>query len=251
MDNGLEMEIPDLKGEALAQAKLESMNMPRPEDSYNYPIVPGMDEWAALRSGEEMMDICQVPVDILKKMSTQAVIQSIWEHPLLFEILLRYQYQTDFDSFMSNNNAYEELKAREDAGICLLERYTLADPVIPYAEFHEPHVLELIISQTVFLSQLKDNEKKTIVQIAQKNDDLRQKAYPENSVRRTSWRVITWVLMGRTMANAGYVPFVQEVERNEDLQLFLDGSHYTYMMEIVGDSIPEIIIHHIENYTKN
>jgi hypothetical protein len=56
--------------------------------------------------------------------------------------------------------------------------------------------------------------------------------------------------MGRTMANAGYVPFVQEVEDKEALKSFLDGrNHYSYM-ENIDDPVPGIIIRHAENYTK-
>jgi hypothetical protein len=247
MDNSPEVSP---EGEALEQGKQEGMmNMPRPADTYSYPAVPGTDEWAAFKTGEEMMEACQIPVDMLKNMSTHGIIQSILEHPLLSGIVHRFQYRTDFDSFVSGNHAYEELKARKDAGTCLLERLTLVDPVIPDAEFDEPHVLEIILSQAVFLSRLNDSEKRTVVKTAFKNDDLRQKAYPENSLRRTYWRAVTWLLAGRTMANAGYAPFVEEMERNIALQIFLDGSnHYTYM-QTVDEPVPQMIIHHAVKYT--
>jgi hypothetical protein len=73
------------------KALLECMNMPRPADSYNYPVWLGMEEWAQFKTGQEMTDACQVPEDILKTMSTQAVIQVIWEYPFLTGLLHRFQ----------------------------------------------------------------------------------------------------------------------------------------------------------------
>ena len=108
---------------------LDCMRMPRPKDSYNYPVYPGMAEWANFKTGAEMHEACQVPDDILKTMSTQAVLQAIWEYPLLSGVIHRYQYQLDFNSFASTNNAYNELISRTDAGMDLLERLLVLDPV--------------------------------------------------------------------------------------------------------------------------
>jgi len=92
--------------EELILPQLQSMNMPRPTDSWNYPVYPGMDEWAKFESSQEMVDACQVPEKRLKKMSTQAVIQALWEYPFFTEPLHRYLYQKDFESLFLQNNAY-------------------------------------------------------------------------------------------------------------------------------------------------
>jgi hypothetical protein len=115
--------------EELIQARLDS-EMPRPDDSYNYPVYPGMPEWSEFKTTEEMVAAIQVPENILKKMSTQAVIQAIWEYPLWFDVLCRLQYQLDFDGEFSNNNAYKELIKRADAGTSLLERLNSINLVI-------------------------------------------------------------------------------------------------------------------------
>ncbi|MDR3226687.1 MAG: hypothetical protein LBT56_03340, partial [Prevotellaceae bacterium] len=123
----------EFKYEHLITAKLECMNMPRPSDSYNYPVYPGMPEWAEFETVEEMVEACQIPENTLKKMSTQAVIQAIWEYPFAFDVLQRYQYQFDFRMFLENN-AYNELTKRTDAGMALLERLTCINPLMPRAE---------------------------------------------------------------------------------------------------------------------
>ena len=65
----------------LHSERLAYMGMDRPADSYNYPAYPGMDEWATFKTSDEMTAIQQVPDCLLSKMSTQAVIQAIWELP--------------------------------------------------------------------------------------------------------------------------------------------------------------------------
>jgi hypothetical protein len=235
----------DVKGEFLyeeyVQAIMENMNMPRPVDSYDYPVYPGMKEWANFSTGEEMMEACQVPEPVLNKMSTQAVIQALLEHPLIFGavgVFHRYQYQMDFGSAIKNNNAFKALSMRPDAGSCLLERLKLADPLAPMAV----HPLELMMSQPVILLQFTESEKKTIVELTLNHHDLRQKE------KINDHQVVAWLLAGRILA-AGYTPFMEEAGRNESLRLFLDGETYVYMEEVYGD-IPQYIINYAEKFIK-
>ena len=90
---------------------LECMNMERPADSYNYPVYPGTEEWILLTSHLEKMEVYQVPVDVLKKMSTHAVIQAILEHFGFRDmVILRSdrRFQLGFDNYFSTNNAFLE-----------------------------------------------------------------------------------------------------------------------------------------------
>jgi len=245
-ENNKEEEVKELNNESdfnyesLIQSTLECMNMARPTDSYNYPAYPGMSAWADFKTSQEMFDACQVPEGILKNISTHAVIQAIWEYPFLFDVIHRNEYQYDFRS-MLKNNAHKELSKRVDAGKCLLERMRLADPLISYVE---PKVFELIISQTVFLSQLDDNEKKEVILLALKNDKLinepKQQKYD---------RAVTWLLTGRVMINANYAPFLKEVNDNEGLNLFFESILYDYFEDHCYD-FSVIINNHAKSYLK-
>ena len=239
-DNVLELGDNTFYYKELFKENLDYMNMPRPTDSYNYPIYPGMTEWANFATGQQMVDACQIPKNTLSKMSTQAIIQAIWEYPLLHEIFHRYQYQSDLVSLFSTNNAYVELTQRKDAGSALFERLTLVDPLTPAPRL-ESQLLELLISQTVFLSQLKNDEKRKIVEIAFYSDDIRQ-----NASMSLDHNIIAWLLIGRTMISTVYSPFVEVVNKSEQFKLFLNGNDgYTYMEQIIGD-IPQ----EITNYGK-
>ena len=243
---------------ALYQENLGYMNMPRPADSYNYPVYPSMKEWEAFTTSQEMVDACQVPKTTLSKMSTQAVVQAIWEYPFLPDVLLRYEYQSDFEAMFSENNAYMELVKRKDAGTALFERLTLVNPLTPLPRL-EAQVLEILISQTAFLSQLNDNDKKKIIEIAFANDDSRQSSPDSDSYNY--YRATTWLLIGRTMLAANYSPFAEAVKDNEQLKFFIEGwgseiggdsgkTGYVYMEPVYGD-IPQSIINFGKNYLNN
>ena len=230
--------------------------MPRPEDSFNYPVYPGTDEWASLMSGTERTAVCQVPECILRKMSTQAVIQAIWEMPLCGNsliVLLGY-FQNAIESDIRRYNSFEELTKREDAGPALLERLTVVDPLtfIP----HESSVLELLLSRDVFLSQLNESEMRRTVEISLINDDIRTAAWDAGT--RQYAQPATWILIGKTMFAAGYEPFMKAVNENEQLKDFIDGwmpdyydpnkrISYFYIESVYGN-IPQLIIDYSKDY---
>jgi len=203
----------------------------RPNDSYQYPVLPGMEEWGDLKSGQEMYDACQVPKDILENMSTQAIIQAILEHPQSFEIFVYSDcYQVYFERFWweFNNHAYVELTERKDAAPALLDRLILTYPltgIFSKPEF-ESQLLEILFSQTFFLSQLNDCEKKNVVEFALKNDDLR---HTDDDFAKDSdyglfiGKITASLLIGRTLIAAGYVPFVDAMDASEDLKGFIEG----------------------------
>jgi len=216
---------------ALFHKDIESMNMPRPEDSYNYPIYPGMDAWSNFSTGQQMAQACQVPSKIVKKQSTQALIQAIWEYPLLFDILHRGQYQMDFDAF-SNHNAYRELTNRKDAAQCLLERLDKLNPLISESRL-VARILELVISQPVFLSQLNSDKKKKLLEITLEKDRQRQE---DAQLANGLLRDVAGLLVGRVLVNVKYQPFTKEVNANNDLKLFLESEKgASYNIEQIFD----------------
>lgn len=74
----------------LIKDKLDCMNMPRPEGSFDYYLYPGMKEWSLFKYTSHMFTTSQIPESLLKDMSTQAVIQAIWEYPFFFLNYLLY-----------------------------------------------------------------------------------------------------------------------------------------------------------------
>jgi hypothetical protein len=216
--------------------------MARPADSYNYPVYPGMPEWEEFETVEEMIAACQIPENILNRMSTQAVIQAIWEYPFMLNVLHRYQYQADFDGTFSENNAYNTLTKRNDAGKLLLERLNAVNPLMPKAE-GEPKFLEILISQDVFLSQLNKTQKKAVIETTLANDELRQGS---NDFKDNQFRATVWLLTGKLLKNAEYAPFIEAMSNNEQLKSFIENTWYTYFSDY--GYIPQLIIDFANEY---
>ena len=248
--------------------RLAYMGMERPADSYNYQLYPGMEEWAKTR--EERLAANQVePECILRKMSTQAVIQAIWEMPQCGEFfwVTEGYWQRIIESQINRYNSFQELTKRKDAGAALLARLSLVDPITVHYLYTETQVLELLLSQPVFLSQLNESEKRKVVEITLSNDKKRQQAewwwgegdgyYNHSAVVSRSPALI---LMGKTMLAAGYRPLIEAVNKNEELRCFIDGfcnphipnsnTGYSYLSIYPNTdrNVPQIIIDYAKNY---
>lgn len=228
------------------------MNMQRPRGSYNYPVYPGTKKWTSFTTGQEMVDACQIPVKTLHKMSTQAVIQAIWEYPLLGDFFVFHggTYQSTFENMFSSNNAYMEFCKRADAGVNLLERYVLVDPLTPMPRLAS-QILEILISQPVFLAQLSKTERKTLVETAFIKDDLRQKNLEHNSSARFN-KHTTFLLISRVMVASNYIPYFNAVTSSEDLKAYNDGwDLYGFGFSYMGDYLDNhiaLIINFANNF---
>ena len=55
-----------------------------PDDykGYRYPIIPGTESWNALRNHQQMVDACQIPEDVISKMTTSELNETIIAYPL-------------------------------------------------------------------------------------------------------------------------------------------------------------------------
>ncbi len=90
---------------------------------YDYPIKPGSPEWKALCSTQQKVDCCQIPENILKRMTTEALVETVLNYPLLF---LYSCYDDHFfyaDIMEKDFNGYRELLNRKDINRELLKAY--------------------------------------------------------------------------------------------------------------------------------
>jgi hypothetical protein len=189
----------------------------RPDDSYNYPVRPCMNQWKEL-TGQQMKEVCQIPENTAKSMSTQALIQSCWEYPFFVDIAGMYRSDMKLgEDILSDFNGYIELKNRQDAGLLLKERYVLLDPLCERGIFYL-NCFELFFSQTVFLSQLSLSDKKEIVWAALEKDNIRQQYehFANSFLRR-----LMFLFLARTMENSEFEPFLTEISTNETLSDFI------------------------------
>lgn len=201
---------------------LDVMNMPRPEGSYKYPCLPGMPTWKELNDQEEMDRVCRVPEKILKKQSTQAVIQALWEHPF-FPVLIaassNSSIQRSLDRALEDWDIYLELIKRSDAASCLVERYGRMNLT---KGIHTLYVnsLQLILTQTVFLDQLSFEQKRLLAkEMIVRMEELGKLLELEENQKLFTLKSSSFCLV-RIMANSGYEPMLTWMKNDKSIQDF-------------------------------
>lgn len=197
---------------------IDCMNMPRPEGSYDYPVRPGSDKWKSFMSLEEKEKACQVPVKVLKKQSTQAVIQALWEYPMVINFMAWENKQKGFEFVFYPLNAYQELKKRPDAGRGLLDRYLLLEAI--HAYYPANYILETFLAQPEFLEQLTLEDKKEAVKRGLEICEIRFSDPEYADLYMTLYTIYFW---GRMMKSASYNPFTEILDSNTDWSTFFNN----------------------------
>ncbi|MBP3519670.1 MAG: hypothetical protein J6K31_15040 [Parabacteroides sp.] len=204
---------------------LEAMNMPRPVGSYNYPCLPGMLAWKDLKSSEEMKRVLRIPKKILKKQSTQAVIQALWElpdFPMYYYLSSSTYLQNIVEQFFFNDETYQELTKRSDAGACLAERYYRMNITKTRHAFYN-NSLQLLLSQHIFLDQLSSREKKQLAKEMMSRIEVIRKVLKAESEKPIMSELPIYFCLVRIMANSKYTPMLAWMEEDEDASNFENG----------------------------
>lgn len=91
---------------------------------YEYPILPGTQEWIDLGDVFARREACQIPEDILHNMTTDALFQTVLDYPFLSTI---YAFDTIEMGYKANKrqfNGLQELETRPDF-LDVLSQYCL------------------------------------------------------------------------------------------------------------------------------
>jgi hypothetical protein len=157
---------------------------------YEYPIVPGTPEWFEMKSFPEKIEACKIPEDKAKAMSTEALIETILNHPI-WTIYFAYDMSIVYNIYSEDIIvALQELEQRKDADELLLARYQ-ADQVAPMSldnatdeDGSKSEFLEILLAQPVFNDGLNETELESLDEEAAKKAEIRQtdgKAYVNES----------------------------------------------------------------------
>ena len=84
-------------------------------DPYQYPIVPGTEEWKKFDNNADMMEACLIPEEILKHMTTEALLETVLSYPLLSNMFRWETVQAGYEFMLRNFNGLQELMRRTDA----------------------------------------------------------------------------------------------------------------------------------------
>lgn len=160
-------------------ANTKCINIPVPEDRYQYPIVPGTDEWASAMKEKGVNGIVEdlrIPEDELARMSTGAVIWAYFDYPFISDWIYTNQPRKTAESYTETTPAGPEMMKRADMADYLFDYYMLFDPV-GCSLYDRPFIsenIELIISFPNVSKKFSVRQAKTLVKTALENIELRK-----------------------------------------------------------------------------
>jgi hypothetical protein len=202
----------------------------KPADTYNYPVKPGTPEWAKLTSHAQKFDTCLIPVQVLSDISTDGLIQSCLDFPLITDLFFYIGSDVIFPLkyYMMNFSGLKELGLRKDAGGKMLARYRNMSP--DCVEIYPTNAdkgdfcfrfsaYELILGDESILDDMTLTEKKALV-----TESL--KKYKEKRNIPVSFAYFNFssslYISAKVMVQENYSPFKEHVSSNDDLKIFLN-----------------------------
>ncbi len=205
---------------------------------YDYPVKLNTEKWQTFKSVEDMYEACQIPQDVLSKISTAGLIQSCLNYPASIVLLIHNTPQQGFDDWKQHFNGINELLKRSDGKEELLKLYAVYDTKAHTAlktDIEKGHyifiltMLESIIVQDEITNSLNTNQQKALLKIClQKYQEMEtDEVYGFNSITSTG-RIITKLaamLGDEALKTQIEIPLVQEFIRTgflSDRQPLLD-----------------------------
>jgi hypothetical protein len=94
---------------------------------YDFPVKPGTEKWAALRSSRQLDSVCVIPGTILSKLSDRALLITVLNYPRIVDFFFDTDLQGTFDFYSVHFNGLAELMKRSDLSHVLLGAYLNLD----------------------------------------------------------------------------------------------------------------------------
>lgn len=183
-------------------------------DSYKYPITPGTNEWNQLSSIDEAFQVCQLPEQTLKSISTKSLIDAIAHNPMFVgQYLLSSSCPIEtWNRLFSKLNCVQELFNRDASGEALIDYYKEIDFSCIKSnvwdsnnDFERLMGVEFLFTKQEILQQLNHQKKQELIQ-----------ALLSNYIQKTD-RLIVIIPMAWIMLNDNYQPMVEYYETNKQL----------------------------------
>jgi len=143
------------------------------QETWDYPVKPGMEKWNQLDTEQKRIDVLQVPEDVLATLPPEEAVRLCITLPAF---LIFYAFNTPQDGcdiLFSRYNIIRHILSRKDVGSRLIAAYKDANlsgfRTLPYSnEFWtvKLYYLELLLSQKEILQSLSADEKLELIKEA-------------------------------------------------------------------------------------
>ncbi len=97
-------------------------------NGYDYPIKPGTKEWKSIEIRADRVDACQIPKDILEKLSTDELLETCLNYPFIIDVFAYNDIQAGFLKLLSEFNGLQELINRQDFSLVVFKEYASMNP---------------------------------------------------------------------------------------------------------------------------
>ena len=141
------------------------------KEIWDYPIKPGTEQWEALASRKEVMEVCRIPQEVLETVSTKDLAEICMNYPLFSDYMFFNSERVGVWAMIKGFNGLDELSKRKDGAQELVKIYKtypfftqISDRtskdfrIIQY----KLSFLELILSDEIFIDQLDNDQLKEL-----------------------------------------------------------------------------------------
>ena len=134
---------------------------------FDYPVKPGTEEWKKLDLSSRRK-ACEIPENILKKLTTKQLVDIVLEYPYFMDIYAFNSIQVGFKTIYDRFNGLRELLERKDAGSELIEKYKTMNVIekgnsLQMFDFAN---IEVLLGQEKILNQLSLSDSNELFEIA-------------------------------------------------------------------------------------
>ncbi len=97
------------------------------DSPYEFTLTPKDEEWDNIKTKGEALSYCYIPDDILKDMTTAALVETVLEYPFITDYFSYNSYLEAARVFEREFNGFKELFKRKDATAALLDVYETSE----------------------------------------------------------------------------------------------------------------------------
>jgi len=180
-------------------------------EPYVFPVKPGTEEWAKLSTSKQMDEVCIIPEQVLKSLSTEALLITCLNYPRIIDFFLVSNLQSGFDFYSKHFNGLAELIKRPDLGAICLKAYSSLDLTEARISGNKQELnilqigfLELFLSQDVILDQLRKGEKMSLLKEAINKLEKRRELKESLNRHVTTALIISRILNSENLCPSGY-----------------------------------------------
>ena len=191
------------------------------DEPYTFPIRPGSKQWAELTTSKQMDEVCVVPDEIIKTLSTKGLLLTCLDYPRISDVFCSNSLQSGFEFYINHFNGLKELYNRDDVHITILEYYPEIDIQkcfmrhdTEYPNFFQVAFLELMLAQDKTIKTYDESKKSELLSLAITN--LEKRREKKESIGR---QVSTAFLLSRIL-NIGYADNVDHIQNKEAFETF-------------------------------